>query len=267
MDAYALLCQSPLFGGLPVAELRALASHTEHRIVEAGRHIVRVGAPLTHLVWLALGTVALYRHNRDREVTLLLGLVEAPALLGDAEWGARVDWTVSMRAERPSSALLIPVGAFEKLLERHGELSMRLYRDACVRHLLANHTAQAMALYDVETRLLRLLVDYATRLGRREAEHVVFEPAIAQTELAAGLGVDRRTIARALQPLTDQGVLERNDQGRVAKLRNVRAMEARLPKDLLGLSSRLGETVRPVGARWSPPEGPEADRDDSPGES
>jgi CRP-like cAMP-binding protein len=250
MEALNLLRKSDLFSVLPAPELKKLAEKCEVRLVESGSLLVRAGATHAAVVYLAQGKVALYRRNPKRDVTLLLGVVEAPSLFGDAECAAETHWMCSVKAEEDSWCVLIPNAAFLACVDKNAVLASKLYRDASIRHLLANHTAQTLALYDVETRLLRLLLDYGYRFGRQVADTVVIDKPISQVEMAAALGVKRKTIGRTFLPLEKQGTITRNEDGSLV-IHRLSKLEAALPRDLFGLSSRHGEKVSPVTQRWA----------------
>ena len=53
---------------------------------------------------------------------------------------ANTPWLASVRAEEDATCILIPNDIFVAVIESQPELSVRLYRDACIRHLLAHQT-------------------------------------------------------------------------------------------------------------------------------
>jgi CRP/FNR family transcriptional regulator, cyclic AMP receptor protein len=246
-----LLRRSEIFGDLSDLMQEQLAAHAEVRTVAAGEIFVRAGSPQTAIVHLSEGRLALYRSNPKRKVTLLLGIVSAPAIIGDAECAAHSPWMVSVRAEDDARLLLIENSAFLACVQQNGVLAHRLYLDACTRHLLANHTAQSTALHSVETRLLGLLLDLARRSGRIEGDRARVGHRVSKVDLAAALGVTRKTITRTLAPLEKAGLIAEDENTREWVLPRLREVEAMLPEDFLGLSSRIGELVSPVISRWS----------------
>jgi len=249
MDPLQILRTAQLFSCLSDAEKKKLARASEVKIFDEGRRLVRAGLSHDAVIFLARGKVALYRRNKKRDVTLLLGILEAPSLFGDAECAAGTHWMCTARAEEDSVCLWIPNREFLALIDGNGELAARMYRDASVRHLLANHTAQTLALYDVETRLQRLLLDFGYRFGRQSGGDVIIDRPISKTELAAALGVTRKTITRAFPPLMERGVLSTRDDGTLV-LHGLDHLKQQLPADLFGLSSQTGEPVQPVMDRW-----------------
>jgi CRP-like cAMP-binding protein len=247
----AYFIHSPLFSGTDGDDLRALADQAELRPADAGDIVIRAGMPQAHIVFLAKGKLAIYRRNKASDIALLLGMLEAPSLFGDAELYAGVPWMASARAETDVVCLMLPTKLFDDIVGRNVALAARLYRDASARHMLANHTAQTVVLYDVEVRIFRLLLDYAYRYGRREGDNAIIERPISQVEMAAALGVNRKTIARTLKPLEEAGTVVRTDGEESWQIVGLARLEARLPKQLLGLSSRFGETPESVLSRWT----------------
>ena len=254
MLAEKLLRTGTLFSSLSPADVSNLAGKSEVRTIAAGEILFRAGANHESVVYLTHGRMALYRKNPARDITLLLGIVDAPSLFGDAECAAGVNWMCSVRAEEDSWCLLIPNAEFLAAIDSHPELASRMYRDASVRHLLANHTAQTIALHDVETRLLRLLLDYARRFGRREGKSAIIGRPISRVAIAAALGVTRKTITRTIQPLEERGIIGYTD-GDLVVINDLDALSEQLPPDLFGLSSQIGESVLPL-TRWIEEEEP-----------
>jgi CRP/FNR family transcriptional regulator, cyclic AMP receptor protein len=241
--ALALLQRSPVLSAIPSRDLEHLASRC--RVVElgAGEIVLRAESPQTAVCYLAGGKLMLYRRHRD--ITLLLGIIESPSIFGDAECAGGVPWMVSARTESPCACVFIPNEDFLACVKTHASVAFQLYQDASVRHLLANFTAQTMALYDIETRLLRLLLEYARAFGRIEGKAAVIEKRVTVVELAEALGVTRKTIDRTLKPLEKRGLISRRKTPPFLSIDDVDAVEASLPKNLLGMSSRLGRfTVR-----------------------
>ncbi len=251
MEALHYLVKSDLFGAVPARELSALASVSDVRFVDAGDLLVRFGAPADRIVFLADGKLAIYRRNKQRDVALLLGILEAPSVFGDAEFAAGTPWMASARAETDCCCVMMPGSAFMNIVERHASLAAHLYKDASIRHLLANHTAQTIALYDVETRLLRLLLDYGYRFGIRDGSNVRLSHPLSQVEIAAALGVTRKTVSRTLGPLEKRGVVSRDGKTGAWTIYDVDALHKVLPQQLFGMSSRLKEQPVSVVSRWT----------------
>ncbi len=248
MDTFTLL--RGLFPEAPPPVVRQLASGCDLRWVDEGDILVRAGAPQSHVVFLAEGRMALYRRNKKRGVALLLGLLEAPSVFGDAECMVAGIWSVSARAVKDSACVMIPNQRFVHFVKDQKEVLWQLYKDACARHLIANYTAQTLALYDVETRLLRLLLDFAHRFGRIADDTAEVGRALSGSDLAAALGVTRRTVTRAVGQLQRRGVLSRDPDSNEFRIHDLGDLSRELPRQELGVSSRFGEAPLPVLLRY-----------------
>jgi CRP-like cAMP-binding protein len=247
MQAMTLLRRAPIFASAPAEALQTLAAEAQVRLVDRGKHVLHAGSPLSAIIYLAEGQLLLYRRNKKRGLNVLLGVLDAPSLFGDAEWASGIPWMEDVRAESDCQLVLLPVGIFERFLQKHPRVLFEVYKDACIRHMMANQSLQAMALYDVRTRLLRLLLDFVHQSGRIEDDRGFTGRALRVADLAAGLGVTERTVARALAELKDEGVLDKTDDGQMIII-GVRAAKQSMPENLLGLSSAISAQVIPVGA-------------------
>lgn len=232
-----ILTESRYFSKLESRQLHALVAASRRVELERGDVVVRAGAPQTAVCYVTCGTLALYRQDADRKTGLLLGLVQGPALIGDAECAAKSPWIVSVRAEEQGECLLIENEAFLAAARANAHLAFHLYQDASVRHLLANYTAQMNSLHSVEERLIRLVLDYARCFGRRAGNQVIIERRATIAAFASALGVNRRTIERALGPLESAGIITRLPEAGGLRIDHVPRLREMLPRDLLGLGA------------------------------
>lgn len=248
-SAFHVLRASRLFGELPVHAISVLAKAVRVRRFDAGETVVRAGVAQKEVIYQVSGRLLLYRHNPKRKIGLLLGITSGPALVGDAECAAGVPWAISVRTSEPSMCLFIRNGAFLACVQKHASLAYGLYRDASLRHLLANLTAQTMALYPIQTRLIRLLLDYVRAFGLFEKDgSAIIEQSVTRVELAGALGVSEKTVTRALQILQRSGVITRPRGTGSLQVHDVERLRRDIPGDMLGLASSLEmETMGPLG--------------------
>jgi CRP-like cAMP-binding protein len=198
----------PLFVSAEAHALRVLARASRQRVLDRGRTLVRSGARLDFVVLLVRGKLSLTSRNKTG-VTVQTGLLDAPALFGDAEWAAGVPWTVDVRAVDLSVCILVPTREYERFLERTPGVAIAVYKDASIRHLRANQSVQALGLLPVRLRLLRALLDYALRFGVAEGRRIRIAHRLSMQDLAAAAGVNAKTVQRALRELTAEGLIER----------------------------------------------------------
>lgn len=246
MDALRWLRKNPLFHEADPNAMRILAQQSEVRSCTKKDIVVRAGAQHAAVIFLADGTFTLYRRNQERDITVVLGVLHAPALFGDAELAAGVPWMETVRAEEDSVYLLLPNAAFVTFVRNQPNIIWKLYLDASVRHMVANHSLQSLALYDVKTRIIRAILDRVRREGRVEAD-VGYLETISIQDLAAAVAVNPRTVNRCLTELKKAKVLEIHRGGAGdCRIFGVAKLRAELPKHFLGLSTSAGEAPDPT---------------------
>lgn len=250
MEVYDLIKTSPYFANIPPAKLATLAKNSTLRTATANELVARAGLPVPGIIYLAEGRLAIFRRNVSHDITILLGRMSAPSIFGDMEVLADMPWTVSARAETDCVYVVIPAQVFHSTIINEPDVLYRLYRDTSTRHLMANHSARVLALHSVETRLLRLLIDYVHSCGHVENERGSIDYPLSQVDLAVGLGVNRRTIARTLEPLLESGLIERSANGKSFVLARFQEAVNKVPADLFGLMSQFDMKAQPISAKW-----------------
>ncbi len=225
-----LLRRNPVLAIGSDRALLQVARVSEAKVFEPGAIAARLGSEVTHVLVVASGQLELYRKNREADTQMLVGVIEAPAILGDAELYAGSPWVVTVRASDQSVVVRIPVAAYDRMVSSDPNIAAGLYRDSCSRHLLAVEIMQVFALQKTENKILRLLMSIA-----HDGEESGYSVArISQVQLANALGLNPKTVRRHLAALEKQGALER--RGAEILLRNERA--------------RFGKLGRGFGASW-----------------
>jgi CRP-like cAMP-binding protein len=191
--------------------------------------VARVGAPVEHVLMIASGQLELYRKNREADTQMLVGVIESPAILGDAELYGRSQWVVMVRAAVSSVVVRMPGVAFDRMVASDGRIAAGLYRDSCARHLLAVEIMQVLTLQKTQNKILRLLL----ALARRDADERPVAR-VSQVQLADALGLNAKTVRRHLAELERSGKIERRREEIV----------------LSGEQAEWGHLGRGFGAAW-----------------
>jgi CRP-like cAMP-binding protein len=215
VSVVALLRRNPVLREGADRVLREIAAKSEIRFFDKGAPIVAAGSPQTHVLFVAEGQLRLYRLNREAETQILVGVLDPPAIFGDAELYGGARWSVSARAERPTTIVAMPNASFDRMIASDGRISAGLYRDACARHLLAVQIMQVLALQKTQHQILRLLWDLAPRSEVAGGARVA---PLSQVRLAKAIGANRKTIARNLKDLEDAGLIRREGKDSVELL-------------------------------------------------
>jgi CRP-like cAMP-binding protein len=212
MDIYQHLTRHPAFGVANLDVVRKLCAHSDIRVFDAGANVVRAGDAQKFVLLLSEGHLRLYRRNRSARTEMLVGVLTAPAVFGDAELFGTASWTVSAQAASLTAAVMMPTKAFEKAVSADAALALALYKDACARHLLSVEIMQVLTLQNLEHKMLRLLHSAASLTSGSKRALVAD---VSQVELAKSLGVSTKTISRHLRRLIAEGFLKRHTRGYV----------------------------------------------------
>src|SRR5207249_1592072 len=94
VNVLELLRRNPVLAAGAERVLEKVARASETAVYEAGAVAARYGSAVTHVLLVASGQLELYRKNREAETQMLVGVIEPPALLGDAELYACSPWIV-----------------------------------------------------------------------------------------------------------------------------------------------------------------------------
>jgi CRP-like cAMP-binding protein len=197
-----LLRNHPIFSKASAEALLALSKHCEVRHYRPEQKVAVTGFEQTHVLVMCRGSVSLHRKNKEADTQMLVGIIQAPAVFGDAEFfSGYKKWIVSAEAIEPTEAVAIPNEVYRRWIEEQPKVAAALYADASARHFLVINLMQVFALQKTTHKILRLLYSL-----RREGESQV---PLRQVELADALGMNRRTISRHLDELESRGLIRR----------------------------------------------------------
>jgi CRP-like cAMP-binding protein len=205
MDAYQVLQTVPLLGGVPEADLRALAAFARERSVPKGGVILSQGAPGDALYLIRTGQVKVAVIAEDgREVILS---VMAPgsffgemALLDDEPRSAHVI------AMSPSTLLQLRREDFRARLRASPDLSVALLRELSHRLRRADDTITSLMLLDVNGRVAHLLLELAREEGGNA--HTRIARRLTHASIGQMVGASRETVSRTMRNLVLRNVIE-----------------------------------------------------------
>lgn len=211
-DLRAALAESPVFAGAAKERLTRAAAAAQRRSLASGERIFAAGDPASHVFVLLEGVVRLFLREDTRELTI--NHLVPPCTFGEVEVVAetigdeRPGYLVHAQAQGAVELAQIPAEAFIALVREDGAFSYALLRDVCARFRNTASRERA-AFFDVPTRLAAFLLTQLDLAGRATPHGIEIRHALTQEDLANGLGVTVRSIARALADLGKQKVLSR----------------------------------------------------------
>lgn len=234
-----LLRTCGIFDGVSEAALSGLAERATCQEVESGGILARKGLPRRGVMVLLQGTASLHHRNYESGVAVQLDLVDAPALLGEAEWAAASPWISTIRAESDVTIVSVNDDDFLRCVVDYPHFLRRLYHRSCARQLDAQLQSAAAATCDTRSRIIRLLLEYVCYFGARDGNVATIDRPLTQVQIARALGLTRKTVQRTLQPLRERGVVEIDSQGHWV-IRDLSRLESRIPEELRVTPQRHG---------------------------
>lgn len=187
---------NPVFAGVPLRELQALAGVARDTAYRARETIFAEGEPAMWFCVVRTGHVKIFREARGgREVVLeLLGSGE---LFGGVAVIERREYPASAQATEASVVLRIPRDPIIALSERHPSVIREMALMMGRRLRGAHASITSLATDPVEARLAATLVRLADREGVREAGGVAL-PAVTRRSLAEMSGTTVETTIRVV---------------------------------------------------------------------
>lgn len=201
------LLSSPLFANLSPALLQTLERMALQRRVEEGSFFFMEGDDASHLYFLTLGRVHVFRLTPDGKQ---IGLrIVTPGMLFGAVAAIRPEkgYPVTAQALEDSQALAWEAENFYSLLVRYPELFRKLFH-IVYEHLEEAHTRLVeLASQRVEQRLARLLLRLASQMGHETAEGILIDMRLTRQTLAELCDTTLFSVSRALSEWEQQGWL------------------------------------------------------------
>lgn len=205
----AALQACPLLANVPLSTAQALATAASLRPIARGAIVAAEGAPMSHVVLVVRGRLrAVRRASNGREITvevLRAGdvLVEAALAPAGETAVAAGDW----EASEATTLLLVPREAWLAQMRLAPELAVALAARLLARLERAKDLAVALALSDVEARVVAALVGLARQDGADGPEGLMIRQRPTQQEIANQIGACRETVSRTVSDLVRRGLV------------------------------------------------------------
>lgn len=187
------------FSRLSAAERNKLQRRLTVEEIDAGRYLIREGTDGAEMYFLMKGSVKICTFHNDKEA--ILAILRPGEVVGDISLlcgGARVADVVALT---PCRLLRCTKVDFEAHLAEFGGLAHMMLKNLAKRVRSASMRISDLALYDVSSRLARVLFEMSTP-GELEgiAVHIVNNPPTHQF-LASMIGSSREAVTRGLKEL------------------------------------------------------------------
>ncbi|MFE7529100.1 Crp/Fnr family transcriptional regulator [Kitasatospora sp. NPDC057542] len=162
------------------------------------------GAPGTHVLVLASGSVAVTRRDGSGQRTML-AVRGAGALLGELAVLAEERRSATVMAVEPCTVHIVPAPEFHAFIDEHRLLQV-LMRHTVGQVRQSEEIRQELATASVPVRLVAALLRLAESTARPVRGPVRIK--LSQDEIAQLIGCSRNSVVEALRPLRAHGLVQ-----------------------------------------------------------
>lgn len=200
-----LLRQNPVFMGAPDTAFEAVVQGSTTLRLGFREPIFEAGVRSEHVYVLIRGGVRVFHaHESGRQLTVKL--LRAPSTFGEMEVLSGCDYLECAETTEESVLVRIEAQRFREFMEACPQAAFVMLTDVCRRFCAATESEKA-PFGDVPSRLAALLLSYAEVFGRRVEDGLQIRHRLTQEDMADGLGVVVRSVARAVKMFTSEGWL------------------------------------------------------------
>lgn len=196
----------PFFRHLPPEAIVEINRLFEDRDVAAEQAIYFEGDPADRLYLVAMGKVKLIRHAASgREV--LLDILRGGEYFGNLSLLSGQGYSETAIAQTDCCILQISAPNFEKILNRHPDVTMKVLKAVGQRLEESREIIKQLSLYTVEQRIASALVRLAHKLGEQKQESLLIQLPFSRQDLAAMTGTTVETVSRVMSRFSGEGLI------------------------------------------------------------
>jgi CRP-like cAMP-binding protein len=192
-----------VFGSCNEAELADLLACSTEFTTKPGQILLEQGGEGDALLVLVEGVARVSRlAENGREI--VLDYAEPGTMLGEIALFDGEPRTASVTSLWKGRALRVGRAAFERLIEKHPHIALRIMREMAKRLREMDETIESDRAFTTEPRLARFL----KRLTEQKAHGARLTADLSQSELGNFVGISRENINRQLSAWASDGIIE-----------------------------------------------------------
>jgi CRP-like cAMP-binding protein len=208
VDKLTMLSQINLFEELPMEELQIIDEMSEMKPVKKGRLIQSPAQPLQSLFLLKKGQVRLYRMNESGKEFTVDILVDGN-VFGETADIQLTDEDIYVQAMTDSYLCVLNKKEFESFIEKKPKIALKLIHILSLRLRDMYAMSEKIALMDVKSRILYLLLKLSERCGQQKNEWHKLNIKLTHLDIAHMVGSTRETVSGIMSSLQKQGIVKK----------------------------------------------------------
>lgn len=194
----------PFFRHLPAEAITDINRLFEDRDIAAEQAIYFEGDSGDHLYLVAIGKVKLMRHAASGQ-EVLLDILHGGDYFGNLSILRAGGYGETAIAQTDCCILQISTQNFEKILERHPDVMMKVLKAVGQRLEESREIIEQLSVYTVEQRVAAALIRLAKKLGEQKAQAVLIQLPFSRRDLAAMTATTTETVSRVVSHFTAEG--------------------------------------------------------------
>ncbi|HYP05292.1 MAG TPA: Crp/Fnr family transcriptional regulator [Bryobacteraceae bacterium] len=206
MDKVEALRRTPLFGGLTVPELQALAERAIEQKLGKGEILFLAGDAARGLYVIVEGAVRAFRVGADGREQVI-HVERAGATVGEVPMFDEGAYPSNAGGEEESVLLFIPGTEVRRSILEHPAIALSALKVLAKRIRNCAALVETLSLHDVDRRLAKLLLVEAQARGARRGKGVEFEFSLTHQQVASRIGSVREVVSRAFGRLQQAGLV------------------------------------------------------------
>lgn len=196
----------PLFAGLDSARIDRFIKACERRQFRKDERLLKQADKTNSVILLLDGKAGVYAQSPEGIKAAML-FHEAPSLFGHVEVFQQKPMLADVIASEPCVVLVAPRAEFLKLLHESHQAAINLCQIFSGLLLRVARDRRVRLFGRVEHLLANTLCSFAQLYGEEHRYGVLLSKEINKSELAEILGVNRRSIIRAMAQLEEEGLV------------------------------------------------------------
>lgn len=194
------------FRHLPLEAISEINRLFEDCDVAAEKTIYFEGDPGEYLYLIAMGKVKLMRHTASgREV--LLDILHGGEYFGNLTAISGREYIETAIAQTDCCILQISAQNFEKILNRHPDVTMKVLKSVSERLEQSQEVVKQLSVYTVDQRIAAALVRLANKLGEQKQKGVLIQLPFSRQDLAAMTATTVETVSRVMSRFSAEGLI------------------------------------------------------------
>lgn len=212
-SVHSLLKNVPLFKELVDEELQSIVNITMSRTYRQRQLVFMQGDPLDRVFFIHSGKVKIYKSDvsgKEQIVTIL----QAGDMFPHAGFFRKGDYPAHAEITEDATLMFIPITAFEELLIRHPEVSIKLFRVMGEKIIDLQNRLEEQILHNTYEQIIMLLLRLSDPYGVEiHGGKQQLTTQFTNRELANMIGSSRETVSRTLTQLKKNKLIETDEGG------------------------------------------------------